>query len=103
MWDFNTHRSTPRHGTSEAFLKPCGVQFGLQSRVQAGLQGKGAGLTEKLLRLDGLRRKENEVMEPKKKRGFTGNSAPWTVSAAEKGQPPPIDRIGTGRLPGNKG
>uniref|UniRef100_A0A3B4AZI1 Secreted protein n=1 Tax=Periophthalmus magnuspinnatus TaxID=409849 RepID=A0A3B4AZI1_9GOBI len=34
------------------------------------------GLMEKLLRLDDMHSKENDVMEPKRKRGFSGNSAP---------------------------
>uniref|UniRef100_A0A3B4AYD3 Osteocrin n=1 Tax=Periophthalmus magnuspinnatus TaxID=409849 RepID=A0A3B4AYD3_9GOBI len=67
----------------------------------------------KLLRLDDMHSKENDVMEPKRKRGFSGNSAPLdrlSVGGSSmeskqslKSSPPPIDRIGTGRLPGNKG
>ncbi|KAJ0021777.1 hypothetical protein NQD34_009267 [Periophthalmus magnuspinnatus] len=85
---------------------------------------KGEGLMEKLLRLDDMHSKENDVMEPKRKRGFSGNSAPLdrlSVGGSSmeskqslksskvpelprrKASPPPIDRIGTGRLPGNKG
>uniref|UniRef100_A0AAV2J850 Osteocrin n=1 Tax=Knipowitschia caucasica TaxID=637954 RepID=A0AAV2J850_KNICA len=79
---------------------------------------KEEGLTQKLLRLDALNRKENDIMDPKKKRGFGENSAPLDrlsgggmeahktskVSEASRRKPsPPIDRIGTGHLPGNKG
>lgn len=36
----------------------------------------GEELAAKLLRLDDLVRMENDVMEPKRKRSFPGNSAP---------------------------
>ncbi|XP_030008451.1 osteocrin [Sphaeramia orbicularis] len=82
----------------------------------------GEELTAKLLRLDHLVRMENDVMEPKRKRSFPSNSAPLdrlSVSSMETKQgsnkqskvvelprrrvnPPPIDRIGTSRLP-NRG
>lgn len=50
------------------------VQSRSWSRLDSAKEGEG--LMEKLLRLDDLHRKENDVMEPKKKRGFTGNNAP---------------------------
>uniref|UniRef100_A0A3P8WF72 Osteocrin n=1 Tax=Cynoglossus semilaevis TaxID=244447 RepID=A0A3P8WF72_CYNSE len=76
----------------------------------------------KLLRMDDLVRMENDVMEPKRKRSFPGNSSPLdrlSVSSMDSKQPtnkqskvvelprrrvnpPPIDRIGMSRLP-NRG
>jgi len=49
----------------------------------------GQELKAKLLRLDDLMRMENDVMEPKRKRGFPGNSAPLdrlSISSMEKKQ-----------------
>ncbi|KAM3615901.1 uncharacterized protein V6R79_009445 [Siganus canaliculatus] len=88
----------------------------------AGGLKEGAGLAGKLLRLDGLARKENDVLEPKRKRSFPGNSAPLdrlSISAMETKQAakqskvvalprrrvslPPMDRIGMRRLPSSRG
>ncbi|XP_026153859.1 osteocrin [Mastacembelus armatus] len=88
-----------------------------------GVSKAGEELRMKLLRLDDLVRMENDVMEPKRKRSFRGNSAPLdrlSVSSMETKQtpnkqskavelprrrinPPPIDRIGTSRLPKSRG
>lgn len=52
------------------------------SRSSAGLRPRSEGmktgeeLTAKMLRLDDLVRKENDIMEPKRKRSFPGNNAP---------------------------
>ncbi|XP_074497064.1 osteocrin isoform X1 [Sebastes fasciatus] len=100
------------------------------SRAPAALRSRPGGvkageeLTAKLLRLDDLVRMENDVMEPKRKRSFPGNSAPLdrlSVSSMETKQgttkqsskvvelprrrvnPPPIDRIGMSRLPNSRG
>ncbi|KAF3693407.1 Osteocrin [Channa argus] len=80
-------------------------------------------LPAKLLRLDDMGKVENDVMEPKRKRSFPGNSAPLdrlSISSMETKQvankqskvvelprrrvnPPPIDRIGMSRLPNSQG
>ncbi|XP_034004150.1 osteocrin [Trematomus bernacchii] len=99
------------------------------SRTLGGLRPRHGGvkegeeLTAKLLRLDELVRMENDVMEPKRKRSFPGNSAPLdrlSISSMETKQggtkqrkvselprqrvnPPPIDRIGMSRLPNGRG
>ncbi|XP_018518369.1 osteocrin [Lates calcarifer] len=92
-------------------------------RPRPGGVKAGEELTAKLLRLDDLVRMENDVMEPKRKRSFPGNSAPLdrlSVSSMETKQatnkqskvvelprrrvnPPPIDRIGMSRLPNSRG
>ncbi|XP_062275932.1 osteocrin [Scomber scombrus] len=93
-------------------------------RPQPGSQGKAGGqLTEKLLRIDQLARMENDVMEPKRKRSFPGNSVPMdrlSISSMEtklgsnkqskkvetsrrRINPPPIDRVGMSRLPNSRG
>ncbi|XP_039987266.1 osteocrin [Xiphias gladius] len=92
-------------------------------RPRSGGVKAGEELTAKLLRLDHLVRTENDVMDPKRKRSFPGNSAPLdrlsvssmaTKQAANKQSkvallprrrlhPPPIDRIGMGRLPNSRG
>ncbi|XP_070827254.1 osteocrin [Chaetodon trifascialis] len=94
---------------------------GLQPRPR-GLKAGEEPMT-KLLRLDVLARAENDVMEPKRKRSFPGNSAPLdrlSISSMETKQgtnkqskvvesprrrvnPPPIDRIGMSRLPNGRG
>ncbi|XP_041797372.1 osteocrin [Chelmon rostratus] len=99
------------------------------SRSSAGLRPRSEGmktgeeLTAKMLRLDDLVRKENDIMEPKRKRSFPGNNAPLdrlSISFMETKQgtnkqskvvelprrrvnPPPIDRIGMTRLPNGRG
>lgn len=45
-------------------------------RSRPGEVNEGEGLTVKLLRLDSQLKLENEVMEPKRKRSFPGNSPP---------------------------
>nr|XP_046244274.1 osteocrin [Scatophagus argus] len=91
-------------------------------RPRPGAAKAGEELTAKLLRLDDLRRMENDVMEPKRRRSFPGNNAPLdrlSVSSMETKQgtnksklvelprrrvnPPPIDRIGMSRLPNSRG
>ncbi|XP_044058987.1 osteocrin isoform X2 [Siniperca chuatsi] len=92
-------------------------------RPRPGGVKAGEELTAKLLRLDDLGGMENDVMEPKRKRSFPGNNAPLdrlSVSSMETKQgtnkqskavelprrrvnPPPIDRIGTSRLPNSRG
>ncbi|KAM6946350.1 osteocrin [Aplochiton taeniatus] len=82
---------------------------------------KAAGeLATKLLLLDHLARLENEVIEPKRKRSFSGSNAPLdrlSISAMDpKGTKQrkvielprrrvsvPMDRIGVGRLPSSRG
>uniref|UniRef100_A0A3Q2X9C2 Osteocrin n=1 Tax=Haplochromis burtoni TaxID=8153 RepID=A0A3Q2X9C2_HAPBU len=79
----------------------------------------GEELTAKLLQSDHLMRMENDVMEPKRKRSFPINNVPLdrlSISSMETKQqgkvvesprrrlnPPPIDRIGMGRLPNGRG
>ncbi|XP_035768140.1 osteocrin [Neolamprologus brichardi] len=84
----------------------------------------GEELTPKLLQSDHLMRMENDVMEPKRKRSFPINNVPLdrlSISSMETKQqgsdkqskvvesprrrlnPPPIDRIGMGRLPNGRG
>ncbi|XP_030599967.1 osteocrin [Archocentrus centrarchus] len=83
----------------------------------------GEELTAKLLLLDHEMRMENDVMEPKRKRSFPVNNIPLdrlSISSMETKQgsnkqskvvesprrrlnPPPIDRIGMGRLPNSRG
>ncbi|KAK5868153.1 hypothetical protein PBY51_009192 [Eleginops maclovinus] len=92
-------------------------------RPRHGGVKEGEELTAKLLRFDELVRMENDVMEPKRKRSFPGNSAPLdrlSISSMETKQgatkqrkvselprqrvnPPPIDRIGMSRLPNGRG
>lgn len=58
-------------------------------RPRPGGVKAGEELTAKLLRLDDLVRMENDVMEPKRKRSFPGNSAPLdrlSVSSMETKQ-----------------
>ncbi|KAG7478809.1 hypothetical protein JOB18_009140 [Solea senegalensis] len=88
-----------------------------------GVKREGEELTAKLLRMDDLVRMENDVMEPKRKRSFPGNSSPLdrlSISSMETKQttnkqskvvesprrrvnPPPMDRIGMSRLPNSRG
>uniref|UniRef100_A0A3Q0QTP8 Osteocrin n=1 Tax=Amphilophus citrinellus TaxID=61819 RepID=A0A3Q0QTP8_AMPCI len=84
----------------------------------------GEELTAKLLLSDHEMRMENDVMEPKRKRSFPINNIPLdrlSISSMETKQgsnkqrykvvesprrrlnPPPIDRIGMGRLPNSRG
>ncbi|CAI5692574.1 osteocrin isoform X1 [Oreochromis niloticus] len=84
----------------------------------------GEELTAKLLQSDHQMRMENDVMEPKRKRSFPINNVPLdrlSISSMETKQqgsnkqskvvesprrrlnPPPIDRIGMGRLPNGRG
>ncbi|XP_054455920.1 osteocrin [Anoplopoma fimbria] len=92
-------------------------------RSRPGGVKAGEELTAKLLRLDDLVRMENDVMEPKRKRSFSGTNPPLdrlSVSSMETKQgsakqskavelprrranPPPIDRIGMSRLPNSRG
>ncbi|KAK5605063.1 hypothetical protein CRENBAI_001114 [Crenichthys baileyi] len=80
-------------------------------------------LTAKFLRTDDLKIMENDVTEPKRKRSFPGNNAPLdrlSMSSMEtrpgrkkqskvvesprrRKNPPPIDRVGMGRLPTTRG
>ncbi|KAM4627686.1 osteocrin [Polymixia lowei] len=97
-----------------------GAQPNLQSHH--GEEKVGEDLSAKLLLLDHLVRMENDVIEPKRKRSFTGNNTPLdrlSVSVMETKQgsnkqrkvlelprrrvSPPIDRIGVSRLPNSRG
>ncbi|XP_068560891.1 osteocrin [Cebidichthys violaceus] len=101
-------------------VRPASRAFVLWSG--AGGVKAGEELTTKLLRLDDLVRMENDVMEPKRKRSFSGTNAPLdrlSVSSMETKQGgakqskvvelprrrvnPPIDRIGMSRLPNSRG
>ncbi|XP_068173869.1 osteocrin [Antennarius striatus] len=95
--------------------------LGLRPR-QRGMK-VGEELTAKLLRFNDLVRMENDVMEPKRKRGFPGDIPPLdrlSVSSMETKSgtirqskvvesprrrviPPPIDRIGMSQLPNSRG
>ncbi|XP_075328857.1 osteocrin [Odontesthes bonariensis] len=107
----------PQH-VDQAVFGPLGA-----FRRHHGGTKPGQELTAKLLRLDDLTRTENDVMEPKRKRSFPGNGAPLdrlSISSMETKQgsskqskaaelprrranPPPVDRIGMGRIPSNRG
>ncbi|XP_075938890.1 osteocrin [Anarhichas minor] len=100
-------------------VRPASRAFGLRSRP-GGVKA-GEELTTKLLRLDDLVRMENDVMEPKRKRSFSGTNQldRLSVSSMETKQGgakqskvvelprrrvnPPIDRIGMSRLPNGRG
>ncbi|KAM4589442.1 osteocrin [Fundulus diaphanus] len=90
-------------------------------RHPGGMKPRGK-LAVKLLRTENLRT-ENDVIEPKRKRSFPGNNAPLdrlSVNSMEARQgkkkqskglesprrrqnPPPMDRVGTSRLPSTRG
>ncbi|XP_047450944.1 osteocrin [Mugil cephalus] len=93
-------------------------------RPPPGRVKEGEELTAKLLQLDEHLIMENDVMEPKRKRGFPGNNIPpldrlSVISMETKRRnnkqskvaqlprrrvvPPPIDRIGMSRLPSGRG
>ncbi|XP_036393066.1 osteocrin [Megalops cyprinoides] len=88
--------------------------------ARSGEEKPGSDLTAKLLLLDQLVHLENDVIETKRKRSFTGGSAPLdrlSISNVDLGKQgkqrkvetprrrvsAPIDRIGAGRLPSTRG
>ncbi|XP_064157535.1 osteocrin [Anguilla rostrata] len=88
------------------------------ARAQSGEEKSGSGLTAKLLLLDQLVHLENDVIETKKKRSFSGGNIPLDrlsisnmdlkgkqrkVEVPRRRVSAPIDRIGAGRLPSTRG
>ncbi|KAI2656403.1 Osteocrin [Labeo rohita] len=91
-----------------------GVQRGQTEQKTSG------AVNAKLLLHDQLFRLENDVIEPKRKRSFPGSNTPLDRLSISTMDPksnkqrkavelprrrviPPIDRIGVGRLPNNRG
>ncbi|XP_072547401.1 osteocrin [Salminus brasiliensis] len=87
---------------------------------QRGPVGQKASVNAKLLLLDQLLRLENDVIETKRKRSFSGSNAPLDRLSISTMDPKsnkqrkvvelprrrvtiPIDRIGVGRLPNSRG
>ncbi|KAG7471055.1 hypothetical protein MATL_G00120300 [Megalops atlanticus] len=112
-------RSVDPGSTRQQYLDSAALEDpGLPAR--SGEEKPGSDLTAKLLLLDQLVHLENDVIETKRKRSFTGGSAPLdrlSISNVDLGKQgkqrkvetprrrvsAPIDRVGAGRLPSTRG
>ncbi|XP_012673157.2 osteocrin [Clupea harengus] len=111
---FHLTQESPQYGDSGPLEEPV-------FRARPAEQKTPEGITAKLLLLDQLVHLENDVIETKRKRSFPGSNTPIdrlsistmdtksnnkqrkVVEIPRRRVNVPIDRIGLGRLPSNRG